>query len=45
MVAGGSDAGSNQDFTLARHHAITGNGVEANRVDTAGNDILLSRQW
>jgi Ca2+-binding RTX toxin-like protein len=36
----GSHRGGNQDFALAHHHAIAGNGV-ATLVGTVGNDILV----
>ena len=41
VVAGGSNASGNDDFALARYHAITCNGVVATRVGTAGNDTLM----
>lgn len=34
-------AGGEEDFALARYHAITCNGVVATRVGTAGNDVIV----
>jgi len=37
-------ASGNQDFALARYHAIHCNGVVATRVGTAGNDTLMGTE-